>query len=243
MFYLEILLKTKIIDDSSFFLELNNLVNTFKKNPKSVVCLTGKSFKFILKNYKEEIKTENSMSKLNKTLRLINKKKDPNDTSTVFRDLAELIREKGRIYSRMKPKQKVELIKFLKENKSNIVSMCGDAANDTAAIMHSDVGISISNSHSEKLDSHFFSSNDSILCLLHIIKNGKACLENTVFVHKFILMYSIIQNCSRLVLIFYNFDDFTINQYLYIDFYICFLGVIISSRYNMNKTVLQIKLN
>jgi len=56
--------------------------------------------------------------------------------------------EKGLVYSRMKPDEKALMIHFhqenIKKNVKPIIGMCGDGANDCAALKTADIGISLS---------------------------------------------------------------------------------------------------
>ena len=215
-------------------MKLKEYIESLKKNPKSIICFTGKSFNYILKNFREELKIENTLSILERTLKKIKiqKKEISCEISTIFSELSDLIRDKGKIFTRMKPNDKVELIKFLKETDSSIVAMCGDGANDSGALIHADVGISISHIKNYKHAAHFYSNEDSISCLEYIIKNGKACYENNVILYKFIFMYSIIQNTSKMILLYYNQSDFSNNQYFYQDFFISFISILTASKYS-----------
>jgi magnesium-transporting ATPase (P-type) len=170
-----------------------------------------------LKNLEIEIENDNKIKQVVKS-------------PSIFCEFIKLLRERGKIYARMKPNDKVELIKFLKDDKSSIVSMCGDGANDSGALMHADVGISIFNKQDNKIAAHFYSSEESISCIEHIFKNGRACYENTYIIYKFIIMYAIIQNFNKLLLLSKNVSDFSNYQYFYIDFFLVFISCLIASK-------------
>ena len=119
---------------------------------------------------------------------------------TLFRDLAKLMIEKGKIFSRMQPNNKVDLVNYFKEKKENIVAMCGDGANDCGALLCADIGISISHKKGTNITAHFYSENDSISCVEIILKNGRACLENSVIIYNK-KIYFLIQIKSKFNLI------------------------------------------
>ena len=51
--------------------------------------------------------------------------------------------EKGKIYARMHPDEKAALVNLFKA-KDLVTGMCGDGANDCAALRAADVGVSLS---------------------------------------------------------------------------------------------------
>ena len=210
--------KLSTIKTANFNDELKRYIENLKNNPNSVICLTGKSFKYIINKNKEQLEN------------IRNNSSEDFELSKIYHDLVLIIREKCKIFTRMKPNDKVALIKFLKENESSIIAMCGDGANDSGALMYADLGILISHKQGDKLAPHFFTKQTSITCLETIIKNGKASYENTVIICKFIIMYSIIFNCSKIILMFYNISQFTYNQCFYIDFFILLISSITASK-------------
>jgi len=119
----------------------------------------------------------------------------------------------------MNPSNKIELIEFLKEDKENIVGMCGDGANDCGALLASDIGISINQKENSNITAHFHSKNESIMAVNLILSDGKACYENNMNVLKFNLTYSLIQYTSEICLYLIN-NEFTNFQYFYVDFFI-----------------------
>jgi cation-transporting ATPase 13A3/4/5 len=131
----------------------------------------------------------------------------------------------------MQPNNKVELVNFFKENKENIVAMCGDGANDCGALLCADIGISISHKKSTNITAHFYSEDDSISCVEMILKNGRACLENSVIICKFMIIYGIVQNCSIISLYSIGSSDLTNYQYLYLDCFTVLINCLVGSKY------------
>lgn len=70
----------------------------------------------------------------------------------------------------MKPKEKADLIKQLKGREmNNLVGMCGDGANDCAALKASDVGISLSDAEAS-IAAPFTSKIQDISCVISLFK-------------------------------------------------------------------------
>ena len=206
---------------STIKLEILNFVKICQINPDLSICLTGKAFEYFLKFYRNE--NNYKKSTISEKNEIISNYED----NKIFHMLGEILINKCKVFARMQPSNKVELIKFLKENKDNIVGMCGDGANDCGALLNSDVGISICNKKSKNnnITSHFYSHDDSIKCIEISIKNGRACYENSIITLKFMIMYGIIQICSCLISFISGFSDIGSIQYLYID---CFTVLITS---------------
>jgi cation-transporting P-type ATPase 13A2 len=59
-------------------------------------------------------------------------------------DVVRKVLEFGKVYARMSPKQKSLLVEELQKETGEMVGMCGDGANDCAALKSADVGLSLS---------------------------------------------------------------------------------------------------
>jgi len=57
-----------------------------------------------------------------------------------YKLIIKVLYSKGRIFYRMKPDTKSDLVNFYKKHKENMVVMCGDGANDCGGILSSDIG-------------------------------------------------------------------------------------------------------
>jgi magnesium-transporting ATPase (P-type) len=190
-----------------------------------------------LKNNKNNNKKDKSNNKnhKNKSNNInINKKQiqetiNYKNNEEIYRDLIKEIDKKGKIFYRMNPFNKVDLVNFFKEERTNIVAMCGDGANDCGALLSSDVGISIGHREGYNITSHFFSSEESISCIETIIKNGRACYENNIILFKYMVLYAMIQmmNTINLYLIF---SDFEFINYLFQDFFLTLLPCLLASK-------------
>jgi len=184
-----------------------NYENEFRATIKRIInseiflCVSGKSFNYLYMQYKQD-KTDG------------NYKEDSLNSL-----MMKLIRNQAIIFYRMSPNDKIDLINFIKEDSENIVAMCGDGANDCGALLTADIGISVRHSSGNSVTSHFYSSEESISCVELIIRNGRACLENSVVLIKYMLIYGFIQLTT--VLLLYMVDlDMSLSQYIYSDTFI-----------------------
>ena len=124
----------------------------------------------------------------------------------------------------MNPSDKSKLIQlYKKQNKNNIVAMCGDGANDCSALISADVGISLKTGENMLMTSHLMAKTKSITVVKDIITIGRTCFENSTILLKIILLYSEVMTSYKLLLGNEN-DDLTDNQYFFIDCIIIFIG-------------------
>ncbi|KAF8894948.1 Ca-transporting ATPase [Gymnopilus junonius] len=124
---------------------------------------------------------------------------------------------KTQIFARMSPDEKNEVVERL-QSLGYTVLMCGDGANDCAALKAADVGISLSEAEAS-VAAPFTTNTPDIGCVLEVIKEGRAALVNSFSCFKYMALYSMIQFTS--VTLLYSFasslGDF---QFLYIDLFI-----------------------
>ncbi|KAF9049844.1 Ca-transporting ATPase [Panaeolus papilionaceus] len=124
---------------------------------------------------------------------------------------------KTQVFARMSPDEKNEVVERL-QSLGYSVLMCGDGANDCAALKAADVGISLSEAEAS-VAAPFTSTRPDIGCVLEVIKEGRAALVTSFSCFKYMALYSMIQFTS--VTLLYSFasslGDF---QFLYIDLFI-----------------------
>jgi magnesium-transporting ATPase (P-type) len=179
---------------------------TFLNSGSFVLCLSGSSMKHILDSYKRS----------EKTYQLTN--------------LLRLIKIYGIIYYRMSPIDKVLLVELFKEDKSNIVAMVGDGANDCGAMLASDAGISICHKKENSVTAHFFCKAETIKCVQVIITNCRACYENTVIVFKFMILQTIIQIATVVFVFKLCMGDMSQTQYFIIDAFLVLFACMFTSK-------------
>jgi len=78
--------------------------------------------------------------------------------------------------------------KFLGEE----IGMCGDGANDCAALKVADCGISLSETEAS-IAAPFTSKIQNISAARHLLREGRAALATAVCAFKFMMLYSLIQ--------------------------------------------------
>ncbi|KAI9461293.1 P-type ATPase [Lactarius psammicola] len=121
------------------------------------------------------------------------------------------------IFARMSPDEKNEVVERL-QSIGYTVLMCGDGANDCAALKAADVGLSLSEAEAS-VAAPFTSKTPDIGCALEVIKEGRAALVTSFSCFKYMALYSLIQFTT--ITLLYSFasslGDF---QFLYIDLFI-----------------------
>ncbi|KRX08170.1 P-type ATPase, cytoplasmic domain N [Pseudocohnilembus persalinus] len=145
-------------------------------------------------------------------------------------ELFEIMIEKTVIFARMKPEEKAQMIVFQQESKNKpMVGMCGDGANDCAALKTANVGISLSDAEAS-IAAPFTSKVQNIECVLSVLKEGRAALVTSFQCFKYMALYSMIQFTTVSILYFILSlpSDF---QFLYWD-----LFIIIPLAFLMGKT-------
>lgn len=124
---------------------------------------------------------------------------------------------KTQIFARMSPDEKNEIVERL-QSLGYTVLMCGDGANDCAALKAADVGISLSEAEAS-VAAPFTSATPDIGCVLEVIREGRASLVTSFSCFKYMALYSMIQFTT--ITLLYSFasslGDF---QFLYIDLFI-----------------------
>ncbi|KAH0589002.1 hypothetical protein H2248_004780 [Termitomyces sp. 'cryptogamus'] len=124
---------------------------------------------------------------------------------------------KTQIFARMSPDEKNEVVERL-QSLGYTVLMCGDGANDCAALKAADVGISLSEAEAS-VAAPFTTGTPDIGCVLEVIRQGRSALVTSFSCFKYMALYSLIQFTT--VTLLYSFasilGDF---QFLYIDLFI-----------------------
>ncbi|KAI1850453.1 hypothetical protein JX265_013415 [Neoarthrinium moseri] len=121
---------------------------------------------------------------------------------------------RGKIFARMSPDEKHELVEKL-QSIDYCVGFCGDGANDCGALKAADVGISLSEAEAS-VAAPFTSRVFDIRCVPDVIREGRAALVTSFSCFKFMSLYSAIQftSVSFLYASASNLGDF---QFLFID--------------------------
>ena len=111
--------------------------------------------------------------------------------STQEKKILQLILKSTKIYSRMLPMDKANLIK-LHQKMGYTVGMVGDGLNDAAALKQADVGLSFSESN-VNLSSSFSTLRTSLSSFIDLLKEGRKTMSNISHTFKYFALYSLIQ--------------------------------------------------
>jgi len=106
---------------------------------------------------------------------------------------------KIQVFARMSPDEKNEVVERL-QALGYTVLMCGDGANDCAALKAADVGISLSEAEAS-VAAPFTSSIPDISCVIEVIKEGRAALATSFSCFKYMCVPGVYwHNCSEYIL-------------------------------------------
>ncbi|GMM43332.1 putative acid anhydride hydrolase [Hanseniaspora uvarum] len=121
---------------------------------------------------------------------------------------------KGKVYARMSPDDKEDLVNNLQDLDFN-VGFCGDGANDVGALRSADCGVSLSEAEAS-VAAPFTSQIFDISCVLNIMKEGRCSIVTSFSCFQYMSLYSAIQFITVTVLYSQgsNLGDL---QYLFID--------------------------
>lgn len=97
---------------------------------------------------------------------------------------------KAQIFARMSPDEKNEVVERL-QSLGYTVLMCGDGANDCAALKAADVGISLSEAEAS-VAAPFTSRTPDISCVIEVIKEGRAALVTSFSCFKYMQVFRLL---------------------------------------------------
>ncbi|CAI5447953.1 unnamed protein product [Caenorhabditis angaria] len=131
------------------------------------------------------------------------------------------------VFARMAPDQKQLLVEHL-QTVGSTVAMCGDGANDCAALKAAHAGISLSDAEAS-IAAPFTSKIADIRCVITMIREGRAALVTSFSAFLCMAGYSLTQFIS-ILLLYYIATSYSQMQFLYIDMPIVTLLAWLSSR-------------
>uniref|UniRef100_A0A0K0DDU0 Cation_ATPase_C domain-containing protein n=1 Tax=Angiostrongylus cantonensis TaxID=6313 RepID=A0A0K0DDU0_ANGCA len=121
------------------------------------------------------------------------------------------------VFARMAPDQKQQLVNGLQEV-GYTVAMCGDGANDCAALKAAHAGISLSDAEAS-IAAPFTSKVADIRCVPLVISEGRAALVTSFGIFKYMAGYSLTQFVT-VMLLYYISNILTDGQFMYIDMFL-----------------------
>jgi predicted P-type ATPase len=187
-------------DNEVLRIDLANSPINHNMEDNIVIAITGNTFEKLLKLKNKYLTT-------------------CNDNFKIHYETFKLILKHGYIFARMSPEHKTLLVDSLKED-NYTVCMCGDGANDCGALRAADVGVSLSIEEAS-IAAHFTSNKPNISCLIKLFREGKNSLVSSIQTFKYMMIYSIIQFISVVLLTIYN-SLLSDNQFLVSDLFITF---------------------
>ncbi|XP_063297778.1 probable cation-transporting ATPase 13A4 [Pelobates fuscus] len=137
-----------------------------------------------------------------------------------FCDLLPRLLMNGTVFARMSPGQKSTIIDEFRKL-DYYVGMCGDGANDCAALKMANAGISLSEQEAS-VAAPFNSKVTNIACVSELLKEGRAALVTSFCMFKYMAMFGLIEYNNTLLL-YWQRNIFGNNQFLVHDFAIMFV--------------------
>lgn len=136
------------------------------------------------------------------------------------------------VFARMAPEQKQLLVEHLQQVGST-VAMCGDGANDCAALKAAHAGISLSDSEAS-IAAPFTSKVSDIRCVITLISEGRAALVTSFSAFLCMAGYSLTQFIS-ILLLYWIATSYSQMQFLFIDIAIVTNLAFLSSQTKAHK--------
>ena len=121
---------------------------------------------------------------------------------------------RSKIFARMQPNHKIQLIEMLQKEK-RLVAMVGDGANDVGALRTADVGLALSEAEAS-ISAPFNSKLLNISSLIEVLREGRCTLATNFQCFKFMALYSMIQ-FTAVSILYTQLSNFNDMQFLWQD--------------------------
>lgn len=152
--------------------------------------------------------------------------------------LLDSIVQKGKVFARMLPEQKIHLIECMKDLGRQVI-MCGDGCNDCGALKAAHAGISLSMAEAS-VAAPFTSKNVHIACVPYLIREGRATIVSAFSAYKFGVVFGFTQLIAVLM-VFYIGTEPSDNQYLVMDIGLAALPSVMIGNNGPHSTLIKQK--
>ena len=168
---------------------------------------------FLMKNKDEDIQVAMEGTWFQKLIYI--KENDERIDEYSGEDVLTEVLRRGKVFARMSPKQKALLVEELQNHTGEMIGMCGDGANDCAALKSADVGLSLSEAEAS-IVAPFTSKVQDISSCVQLLILGRASLDLSYELFRYLIVYTYLQFVSVIILSTQTstFDD---PQYVFFD--------------------------
>lgn len=129
---------------------------------------------------------------------------------------------KLRVVARMKPADKVDLIKELIAI-GRYVGMCGDGGNDCGALRTAHIGVALSTADASIVAAFSSGVNMSLYSLVDVLKEGRACMSTCIACYCYYISYALTVTGAKMTMFFRNGSVMAEWQFIFFDIFLSVL--------------------
>lgn len=122
------------------------------------------------------------------------------DVYSVLRRAGKLDAFRTRVYARVSPSQKAEIVQMYIDEQDKVVAMCGDGGNDSGALRAAHCGLAINGRAEATLAAPFSTDRESLGAFTLLIRESRAALCTSLASYRFLIVVGIIQTFTKVVL-------------------------------------------
>ena len=136
----------------------------------------------------------------------------------ILRVQGRLNLEATKVYGRVSPNQKAEIVK-LYTNVGKVVAMCGDGANDSSGLRAAHAGLALSGRTEASISAPFSTDSESLCTLTLLIREARAALCTSLASYQCLVVIGILYCISKSILLFQAAAYQAGLSYLYLDLF------------------------